>query len=152
MCIAYSHLSSIQTYVRYLLSVLLLLFPVHISRMLFNAIRQVETGGECDPQYAVGDGGTSFGPYQIRKNYYNDAVEYNPYLLDDGKSFQNVRGPGSNAYSKMVIQAYMDRYATERRLGHPATDEDIARIHNGGPNGFRKHSTLKYWRKVQAYL
>ena len=48
-----------------------------------------------------------------------------------------------------MIQAYMNRYATERRLGHPATDEDIARIHNGGLNGYRKPSTLKFWRKVQ---
>ena len=135
-----------------MLSVLFLLFPVSISRGLFDAIRQVETGGERDPRYAVGDGGTSFGPYQIRRNYYNDAVEYNPHLQDGGRGFQNVMGWGSYAYSEMVIQAYMDRYATERRLGHPATDEDIARIHNGGPNGFRKRSTLKYWRKVRAYL
>ena len=147
---------SIQMYcvyaVRYLLSVLFLLFPVYISDELFNAIRQVETGGERDPRYAVGDGGTSFGPYQIRRNYYFDAVQHNPHLQDGGKRFQSVMGAGSYAYSERVIQAYMDRYATERRLGHPATDEDIARIHNGGPNGYRRHSTLKYWRKVEAHL
>ena len=43
----------------------------------------------------------------------------------------------------------MDRYATERRLGHPATDEDIARIHNGGPNGYKHDSTLGYWEEVK---
>ena len=112
----------------------------------------METGGECDPLNAVGDGGTSFGPYQIRRAYYSDAVQYNPRLQDGGKSFENVHGPGSYAYSERVIQAYMDRYATVARLGHTATDKDIARIHNGGPNGFRRSSTLKYWKKVQAYL
>lgn len=111
----------------------------------------METGGERDPLNAVGDGGTSFGPYQISRAYYNDAVEYNPHLQDGGRGFQNVMGWGSYAYSEMVIQAYMDRYATERRLGHPATDEDIARIHNGGPNGYRKPSTVKYWRKIRAF-
>ena len=110
------------------------------------------SGGECDPRYAVGDGGTSFGPYQIRRAYYNDAVQYNPCPQDGGKSYANVSGPGSMEYSCRVIQAYMDRYATVAQLGRTATNEDIARIHNGGPNGFRKSSTLKYWKKVQAYL
>ena len=112
-------------------------------------MRQVETGGKRDPENAVGDNGKSRGPYQIMEGYYNDAVEHDPSLLDGGKSYDNVHGQGSIEYPERVIQAYMNRYATERRLGHPVTDEDIARIHNGGPNGFRKCSTLKYWRKVQ---
>ena len=133
-------------------SILFFLSPVTISRRLFDAIRQVETEGECDPLNAVGDRGRSRGPYQIGRIYYIDAVQYNPRLQDGGKSYENVYGSGSMEYSERVMQAYMDRYATEARLGHPATDEDIARIHNGGPYGFRKSSTLKYWEKVQAYL
>ena len=30
--------------------------------------------------------------------------------------------------------------------------QDIARIHNGGPNGYRKDSTLGYWKKVKIQL
>jgi hypothetical protein len=45
--------------------------------------------------------------------------------------------------------AYMDRYATAERLGHEPTIEDIARIHNGGPDGYKKSSTDKYWEKVK---
>lgn len=96
----------------------------------------MESGGETDPLNAVGDSGTSLGPYQITRGYYDDAVQQNPSLLDDDRSYSNVRGEGSEVYSEMVIQAYMDRYANENRLGRPATDEDIARIHNGGPNGY----------------
>ena len=55
-------------------------------------------------------------------------------------------------YSERVMQSYMNRYATVRRLGRQATDEDIARIHNGGPNGYRNPNTLQYWRKVPSYL
>ena len=73
----------------------------------------METGGERDPRYAVGDGGTSRGPYQIGRIYYIDAVQYNPRLQDGGKSYDNVYGPGSYTYSERVMQAYMDRYATE---------------------------------------
>ena len=50
------------------------------------------------------------------------------------------------------MQAYMKRYATEARLGHAPTDEDLARIHNGGPNGYKNPATLDYWRKVQQHL
>ena len=49
-------------------------------------------------------------------------------------------------------QAYMNRYATTDRLGCPATDEDIARIHNGGPSGHKHSSTEGYWSRVRALL
>jgi hypothetical protein len=40
---------------------------------------------------------------------------------------------------------YMRKYATEKRLGHKPTAEDIARIHNGGPKGFERNGTKGYW-------
>lgn len=86
------------------------------------------------------------------RGYYNDAAQFNPSLRNGGKSYENVYGPGSMDYSERVMQSYMNRYATVRRLGRRATDEDIARIHNGGPNGYRNPNTLQYWRKVQSYL
>ena len=46
----------------------------------------------------------------------------------------------------------MSRYATTARLGHVPTDEDLARIHNGGPNGFKNPATVAYWEKVKKYL
>jgi len=30
--------------------------------------------------------------------------------------------------------------------------EDIARIHNGGPNGYKKTATDQYWVKVRAEI
>ena len=125
---------------------------VSISNRLLHAIRRVETGGEADPLTAVGDGGASLGPYQISEAYYDDAVEQTPSLQDNGRTYQNVMGAGSCAYSEMVIQAYMDRYATVARLGRTATEEDIARIHNGGPNGYQEASTIPYWNLVQPML
>ena len=32
----------------------------------------------------------------------------------------------------------MQKYATKARLGHEPTVEDVARIHNGGPDGWKK--------------
>lgn len=116
---------------------------------LLAAIKVVESKGDVN---AKGDGGRSIGAYQISAGYYEDAVKFNPSLAE-GKSYQNVAGSESSAaYAEDVIKSYMGRYATEARLGHKPTAEDIARIHNGGPNGYKKDSTLGYWKKVEKLM
>ena len=125
------------------------------SERLWNAIQKVETGGEYDPEIAIGDNGLSIGPLQIQRAYYNDAVQYDSSLQSgqySGYTYKNCMGPGSFEYSKKVGNAYMARYATAKRLGHTPTDEDFARIHNGGPSGWKNSATLGYWHKVQAAL
>lgn len=123
--------------------------PLMIDRDLLNAIKQVESGG--DP-CAIGDNGRSLGAYQIMNAYYTDAVGYNPSLDDNGRTYSDVWGIGSEAYSEEVMGSYMGRYATPQRLERQPTNEDIARIHNGGPNGYRKDATLPYWNKVMTEL
>jgi hypothetical protein len=44
---------------------------------------------------------------------------------------------------------YADLYTTEERLGREPTEEDFSRNHNGGPNGYKKESTKKFWNKVK---
>lgn len=123
--------------------------PLEIKRELLNAMQYVESKGDS---CAVGDNGRSLGPYQIMEGYYNDAVEFNPSLKDEGYKYSNVVGPGSYDYSEEVVMSYMGRYATRERLGRAPTNEDIARIHNGGPNGFMSGATLPYWVKVNRCL
>lgn len=105
---------------------------------VFYALHQVETSGRLGP--ILGDGGRALGPLQIHEVYH----------LDSG-----VPGAYSRCadldYSRSVVRAYMARYATARRLGRPVTPEDIARIHNGGPNGYKKKATLKYAKKFMEY-
>ena len=55
-------------------------------------------------------------------------------------------------YSEKIMLAYWNRYCTEKRLGRKPTDEDRARIHNGGPNGYKKSSTVKYWQSVKSNI
>ena len=108
--------------------------PLLIDRALLDAMKQVEsTGDPC----TVGDNGRSLGAYQIMQAYYNDAFGYNPRLGDDGRTYNDVWGIGSEAYSEEVISSYMGSYATQLRLGREPTNEDIARIHNGGPTGIQ---------------
>ena len=66
--------------------------------------------------------------------------------------YEDLWGEGSIHYSEQVLTSYVSHYATSARLGHVPTDEDIARIHHGGPDGWRDNSTLSYWRKVSEAM
>lgn len=94
---------------------------------------------------AVGDNFEALGMLQMHPGYVRDAAE-----------FANENWKHINALDELttirIFRAYMNRYATEERLGRPVTLEDIARIHNGGPNGYKKKSTIPYWNKVKCLL
>ena len=111
------------------------------------AIRVVESNNNPN---AVGDNGKAIGVYQIWKVYWQDATE-----------FSNIGGVYLDCYkcdyADRVVRAYMDRYATEKRLGRPVTQRDIAVMHNGGPRavwakGKKKENLDRYWAKVQKEL
>ena len=106
---------------------------------LINAIHQVETSGRLGP--IKGDNGRALGPLQIHRACWIDSGI--PGTYEDCASLE---------YSKRVFRAYVARYATVARIGRAVTDEDRARIWNGGPNGYRKAATVKYWNKVQGEL
>ncbi len=111
---------------------------------LLESICKVESN--CNTT-EIGDNGNAIGAYQIWKDYWHDACvfsEYDDLMLSDGYS-----SCYDKEYSEKVVLVYWNRYATRKRLGRTPTDEDRARIHNGGPNGYKKDSTLKYWKKVQ---
>ena len=119
---------------------------------LVSAIHQVESGGRltegepilgdwCPKQKAY----RSRGPLQISKAAHADALEHWPHI---GGTYTDV---DRLDYSISIFNAYMSRYANERRLGE-VTKEKKARIWNGGPNGHIKKATLSYWAKVESCL
>ena len=112
------------------------------SCKLLDAICKVESNGDCSKVGKVGE----LGCYQIRECYWIDALEHDPSI---GGIYEDVL---DEEYSQKIILAYWDRYATMKRLGRIPTDEDRARIHNGGPNGYKKSATVKYWNKIQNEL
>ena len=113
------------------------------STPLLDAICQVESN--CDST-AVGDNGNAIGAYQIWYAYWYDAVEYDPSI---GGKYEDCY---NKDYSEKIINAYWKRYANEKRLGRKVTDEDRARIHNGGPNGYKKEATVGYWDNVKGKM
>ena len=107
------------------------------SARLLDAIEQVESGG----RNVVGDNGKAIGPMQIHRVYWQDAIEHDPSI---GGVYADCQDP---QYARRVVRAYMDRYAPKG-----ASDETLARIHNGGPRGHRRDATIKYWNKVRKHL
>jgi hypothetical protein len=103
-----------------------------------QALGEVESNND---DQAVGDNGASIGRYQIGRAYWQDAVEHQPEL---GGRYEDVRDA---QYARQIIRAYMSRYGA--RVGDW---ERMARLHNGGPRGPSKHSTLAHWRRVEKQM
>ena len=99
----------------------------------FRALHVVETSGRTGP--IIGDNGRALGPLQIHRAYHADS---------------RVAGDYSRVadldYSKRVVTAYLQRYASAAWASGDVTT--LARIHNGGPRGDKKSATLGYAAKV----
>lgn len=103
------------------------------------ALHRVETGGRSGA--IRGDGGAAFGPLQIHRAYWHDAVQHDRSIGGRYEDVVNLR------YAARIVDAYMRRYArTAYRRGDAAT---MARVHNGGPAGARKRATLVYLAKFR---
>lgn len=117
-----------------------------------NALIKVESSGN---DYAIGDTNLekkAYGPLQIRQPYVDDVN------ATFGTKHRAEDCLGNRKLSIDIKDKYMSIYATEKRLGRPVTDEDRARIHNGGPNGWKNDgtklaiATKAYWERVKKYL
>jgi hypothetical protein len=103
---------------------------------LLDAIEWVESKG--DP-WAVGDNGDAVGAYQIHEIYVRDVNRIG--LLGHNFDFQDREDP---VKSRKMVTIYLKHYG--------GTFEEMARKHNGGPQGHKKESTKAYWLKVKARM
>lgn len=114
--------------------------------MLVTAMIQVESlGNDC----AIGDTNLdhhAYGCLQIRQPCVDDVNRVN------GTNHKAEDMLDNRDLSVWVFHKYMEIYATEKRLGREVTNEDRARIWNGGPNGYKNPNTLGYWSKVKSLL
>ncbi len=103
---------------------------------LLDAIAKVES--RANPN-AVGDGGRAIGSYQIHKRYWLDGTR----ILGVDWSYQEAKDP---ARAREVVRAYLMHYGRDRSI------LEKARIHNGGPQGYRRKATVPYARKIARIL
>jgi len=105
---------------------------------LYVAIAQVESDR----------GATSDNVYQIREIYVADV---NRIMGSERFAYSDVFSP---IRSESMMLIYWSYYGVRYRdiTGRNPTYEALARMHNGGPDGWRKDSTLAYWKRVEAAL
>jgi len=74
-----------------------------------------------------------------------------------GTKFRAADLLGYTSKSLAIFWLYMSIYATTGMLGRQPTNEDRARIWNGGPSAWNSTSklyapTTEYWNKVRKFL
>lgn len=105
---------------------------------LFAALAQVESN----------NGQTSKNIYQITRQYVDDV---NRISENEKFTYGDVN---DRERSERMMEIYLAHYCikyTDETGGLP-TWETMARIHNGGPRGWSKYATKKYWRRVKNFL
>ena len=123
-----------------------------IETPLIKALIQNESADRNYPNgndRAIGDihlPDPAYGALQIRQPCVDDVNRAN------GTHYVAKDMLGNRALSIWVFNKYMDLYATEARLGRPVTDEDRARIWNGGPNGWKTDMTVAYWNNAKEKM
>lgn len=104
---------------------------------LYAAIAQVESDR----------GATSANVYQLRNIYIDDVnrICSREFLYEDRYN---------KAHSEDMMAVYWKYYGRRYQeiTGKVPTYEVLARIHNGGPDGWRKDCTLGYWARVKRVL
>ena len=115
--------------------------------ILLPALIQVESGGDCN---AIGDNFLARGILQIHKAYCIDGCE------ELGVDW-HYEGAFNGPKSACVTIAYLTRYGRryEQLTGKKVTLKVLAKLHNGGLNGWRenrKKATEPHWQKVKKEL
>lgn len=116
-----------------------------LSPRLVSALIQVESSGR---DHAIGDNGRAVGCLQIHPILVEDV---NTILARRGSSTRFTLADRLNRQKSVaMLEVYLSHYG--QRLGRKATEQDLARIWNGGPSGWKRSSTLRYWAKVSSKL
>lgn len=92
-----------------------------------------------------GDAGLAIGPFQIHHIYWADAITFDTSLTN-----QPYEACRTYSYASQVVDAYLWHYGSNAVIQNDW--KTLARIHNGGPKGASKESTLSYWEKVKINL
>ena len=115
-----------------------------LNQTLIKMLLWAEVRGTLDnhDDNAIGDKELkhkAYGCMQIRDPYIKDAL---------GDQYKAEDCLGNHELSMRAVEAYMKRYTHEKRLGYKPTLEDGCRIHNGGPEGYKRKSTFAYWNSI----
>lgn len=116
---------------------------------LLSAMIIVESGGDVN---AIGKNG-ELGCLQIRTVA---VLDVNRILRRQGSTRQYTFSDRLlEEKSREIAKVYLVHYAllaVDEMQGAISYNEIMARVWNGGPQGYKKKSTIPYWRKVSKVL
>ncbi len=124
---------------------------------LLDAICYVESRGDA---HAVGDNDKAIGAYQIHKIYVDDVNRIGVLrgYPDASFSYEDRWDKDKSRSMTLIYTGHygakaLDNFRTkDKQKAQMIFIECAARIHNGGPQGYKNPSTEKYWLKVKARL
>lgn len=131
-------------YLSLLLLVTTLAAKEYTYDQLILAVIEVESNGI---DTAIGDNGKAYGPLQIWEVVIKDVNKF--YNASYTHDMMFNRGYAIDVF--VLYTTYWGNFYT-KKTGKKATNEIYARIHNGGPFGYNKKSTEKYWKKIKKAL
>ena len=99
----------------------------------------------------------AFGLLQVRKPYLDDVnriVGRKDMMRMWGKQRLTTEDMKDKAKAVWATKVYLTYYGKvyEDETGKKVTPEVYARIHNGGPSGWKKWVTKSYWHKVRSRM
>jgi len=116
---------------------------IKLITILLTALIQVESGGQAD---AVGDNGRAVGILQIHKITVDDVNR----IYKTNYTYKDRYSP---KLSKEIASKYLLYWGNRYAKKHGTVNIMVlAKIHNGGPRGYQKKATVKYWLKVRKEL
>ena len=117
--------------------------------MFLAILIQIESSG--DPN-ARGDNGRSLGILQIGELCVEDVNRI--YKLEGTDHEYQIWDAYNVKKSKEICKRYLshwgNKYEQETKAMGQSTFEAYARIWNGGPRGYKKEATDKYWERFQS--
>ncbi|UDQ97510.1 hypothetical protein AAEX28_10850 [Lentisphaerota bacterium WC36G] len=114
------------------------------DKILIQSLIMTETGGD---DKAIGDDGLAYGALQIHQG-----------VVDDVNRIYGLELTHQNMFNRhnaiFVCFAYLRYWAVQyhKTTKKLPTYEVLARIWNGGPEGYKNSDTAAYWEKVKKHL
>jgi hypothetical protein len=122
---------------------------------LVPVLVKVESSGRND---AVGDRKSNAKGNSANSYFAWGCLQLHKVYVDDVNRISGKKYEHCDAFDRKkaeeIVKIYLVHYGKhyERKTGKPASLEILSRIHNGGPNGYAKKSTVKYWAKVKKSM
>lgn len=121
-------------------TILQLIFPKDKEAVQFFLALGIKESN-CNPS-AVGDNGNAVGILQIWPCTVDEANKQAQKL--GVKRCWTYADRYDPIQSVFIVLFNLDRFCTKKRLGYEPRINDAARIHNGGPNGYKNPKTFQY--------